>query len=226
MSDQVWKERFDELCHVLKQTIPGFEIRYKADSFPWKDLPDKIARIDLFWDEDAATTVGSTIWFPRREYVEKSPRAAFYTLAHEAVHAFDFAKAKVGFGIGYLSPQVFALVFIVAAIIVGACGSLFWILPAVLALVAVAPLPSPWRADAEARAYAMGFAIDHWTGREEEDRRGYVIGAMTSFLYWKMVWGRHRAARRIDRYVSRIAGDRILSVSPAYRLVKEIVTTE
>jgi len=217
MASLTWLQRFNELRRVLVQVVPGLEIKYKTDSVFWRILP-------RMWSRETTTTMGATIWFPTREYVVQNPRAAFYTLAHEGVHVFSFYAGPVAHVLGYAFPQILIAPLGVAAIVLGASGSLWWILLAVLALTALAPWPAPFRANEEAKAYTMGIAIQYWRGQPKIDRyRRAMAAKLRTWIYWRSVWSKRHSLKLIDSYADRIEGGGIFRVSQAFRLVQSIL---
>jgi len=139
---------FDHFVEEL-QTLAPFRIRYKDEATEMQLLhlitvwfcPEFLTRY--------TTIIGSTIYFPSRAYVERYPKAAMQTLAHEVVHLLDGQRISFPvFGLSYLFPQILGLGVLLFPWI--GLWSLFF-------LVFLAPWPAPLRAYFEARAYAIDY---------------------------------------------------------------------
>lgn len=127
----------------------GVRVRYK-DSSRLMKLIGKILFFNKGFMTDYVTTIGRTVYFPNAE------AESWDVLAHEAVHALDYARRPVRFTLGYLMPQLLAVLAI------GALGAFVctWALLALVFLLALAPFPSPWRLARERRGYRMTVAAD------------------------------------------------------------------
>ena len=123
----------------------SFTIKYKD-----KSLFMKLLGLLLFFNKGFMTkyitTIGSTIYFPNKEFVTSKDQASISILAHELVH-IQQAKAygTVLFSLLYLFPQCLAIFSLLAPFSL-------WFL---LCLVFLAPLPAPWRANFELGGYTM-----------------------------------------------------------------------
>lgn len=122
-----------------------FDIKYKNES-----LLMKLIGLILFFNPgfmtDFISTIGKTIYFPNKEFVEKNQQAAITTLAHEIVHVQQCKKyGKILFSLLYLFPQSLALLVLLTPI-----SYLFLVF-----LVCLVPLPAPWRAKFEEEGYTM-----------------------------------------------------------------------
>lgn len=125
-------------------------IKYKDTS-----LFMKILSYLLFFNKDFmtnyVTTIGSTVYFPTRSFVDKYASEAIQTLAHEFVHVKDCSKNKILFNFRYLFPQILSIFSLLAI--------LFFITPyflfSLLFLLFALPLPSPPRSYYELRGYQM-----------------------------------------------------------------------
>ncbi len=163
-------ERFDRLVQEFQALVP-FRIRYKEEAWEMQFLQALIGWFCPGFLTRFTTVIGSTVYFPNRAYVELYPEAAMRTLAHEAVHLMDADRLSWPvFGFAYLFPQILA------------AGVLLfpWLgLWALAFLVFLLPIPAPFRARFEARAYAL----DMLTARPDQ-RQDCVEGAIQHFESW------------------------------------------
>lgn len=142
---------FDQFIKELERNY-SFNIRYKNESFLMKFLAMFVWVFNRKFMTKYITTIGNTIYFPSREYVEKDQNAAMIVLAHEIVHIEQSEKyGGVLFSLMYLFPQSMALISL------GAIFAVFWLpmLWCLAFLVFLAPLPAPWRAKFEFEGYTM-----------------------------------------------------------------------
>lgn len=94
------------------------------------------------------TTIGKTIYFPSRQWVNDNKKSAKIIVLHENIHIMDAAKlTQPLFSLLYLLPQWLVLVAIPLFF-------LHWFL-ALMALVFLLPLPAYFRMTFERRAYTF-----------------------------------------------------------------------
>ncbi|MEM6264829.1 MAG: hypothetical protein AAGI38_20115 [Bacteroidota bacterium] len=139
-------KRFEQFERELQTVIP-FRIRFKDESPEMKWLYPFVALFCPDFLRNYTTVIGSTIYFPSREKLQKDEVQAIRTLAHEAVHLLDAERWGMPiFAVGYLFPQILALgVFLMP----------FIGLSSILFLLFLLPWPSPFRTYAESRGYAL-----------------------------------------------------------------------
>jgi len=142
--------RFNLFVDFLKDTVPTLNIKYKNNS-----LFMKILGFILFFNKDFmskyTTTIGSTIYFPSKEFVEKNPIAKIITVSHEARHIVDSKRYGVLFSILYLMPQLLALLLI-PLLFVNVYLALF-------CLLFLLPLPAYFRMRFEILGYTMSLFV-------------------------------------------------------------------
>jgi hypothetical protein len=174
---------FDSLCAVIRGKVPGFKIRFKNES-RWQKFLGKLLFFDPGYMIDTVTTLGTTVWFPSREFLEKDRWVSFKILAHEYVHLLDRKERPVLFELFYAFPHFLAL-FSLAAIAANFYSNLW--LYALCTLVFLLPLPSFGRAQLEVRAYAMNLAINMWRhGYPKTESIEQKVGYFSSWQYYKM----------------------------------------
>jgi hypothetical protein len=172
------RDAYDKLVAAIKADISGFEIRYKDES----KLQQLIGKL-MFWaDYDSyVTAIYPVVWYPNRAW--ESRVLPVETLEHEWVHLKDQRTLfgtnallpdylnAVLFNLAYLFPQVLAVFALLAFI-----NPLF-----LLFLVFLLPLPAPFRALAETRAYRRSIELGRHIPYIAES---YVNGD----YYWMWPW--------------------------------------
>ena len=139
-------QKFEQLAEAFRQFIP-FKIRYKNESKFMKGLFLLLKPFCPTFQTNFTTVIGSTIYFPSREFVQNAPHSAMRILSHEVVHLLDQQKfSKPVFMLSYLFPQLLAL---------GVFSFPFIDWWSLWFLIFLLPLPAPFRFYFEARGYAM-----------------------------------------------------------------------
>lgn len=110
------------------------------------------------------TTIGTTVYWPEAEKVD---RYDFATLFHEAQHAYDYKRFPPWFVSSYLSPQILTILVLLA--FVAFTGNLLWLVW-LFALLFIAPCPSVFRTHWEMRGLGCGMAFRIWTKGEDTER--------------------------------------------------------
>ena len=125
-----------------KKYFPNISIKYKDQSIFMKILGTILFFNKSFMDT-YTTTIGSTIYFPNEDFVNKSQSAAIIILLHELVHIYDSKRFfNIIYNFLYLFPQILCLLSILAFV------NIYFL----LFLLFLLPIPSP-RAYFEKRAY-------------------------------------------------------------------------
>lgn len=142
---------FEETLSKVKLQYPNLEIRFKNES-----LLMKILGVILFFNKDFIqkyiTTIGSTVYFPSKEYLDKHNVSCVVELLHELVHIRDANKNRLWFTFSYLFPQIFFILSIPFAIFIDFKFSLFF-------LLFLLPIPSYFRMVSERRAYTISLYV-------------------------------------------------------------------
>lgn len=179
MNDQ---EKLDALQAKIKETVPSFEVRFKDQSTFMKIL-GKLMFFNKGFMTSYITTIGTKVYWPSKERFEQYPLGSFLTLAHEYVHVMDFKRRPVRFVLGYLFPQIKAVLALLAVLAVVSP----WFLLALLALLALAPIPAPFRKTAEMRGFGMSLKARSWLGWTlTEDRMNHYVEQFTTSAYYFM----------------------------------------
>lgn len=150
-------QRMLDLC---VQEEPTFRIRFKSETWWWKVLYyTAIWMFNRRFMTHYATTVGTTVYLPNREYMESGGNKLVGLLAHELVHMKDRREmGRVTYYFKYGSPQIFALLSVLSIFAI-------WSLPMLVFLsflLCVLPLPSPGRKELELNGFTMSLAVQYW----------------------------------------------------------------
>ncbi len=188
------------LCERMAERIPGFAIHYKDESRQQRLLGWLLRPFVAGYMRDYTTAIYPRVYFPTRADVQKYPRMAWQTLAHEYVHLWDAKQSRWRFSLGYLMPQLAVL---------GALGAVSaWWTPwgwlFLLFLLALAPWPAPWRTWTEVRGYTMDLCISYWL-RKEMPTWGGIRRLFTGWAYYRMCPSADRVDAHFDRAMRRVA---------------------
>jgi len=204
----------------IQEDIPKFEVRFKD-----KSRGQKVIGALMFFNRSYMSSYVSTfhpyVYWPDEKDYRDSPWSSFKTLAHEYIHLLDAKRHPFWFGFSYLLPHLIALLALGA--VVAAFHSLWWLL-CLVALIAAAPLPSPWRTHWEMRGYTMTMAVAAWKhGNVKPDMTEWVAKEFTGWTYYKMWPYKKSTKRRLADAVGRIHSGDVLLTSCAFRKVKTII---
>lgn len=138
--------------YKLNQLFPDVNIKFKNESLFMKIL-GKI----LFFNPDFmtkfTTTIGNTIYFPSKNYLDTHYYSVLVILCHELVHVKDYKKFSILFPFLYLFP---------ISLIPFLCILFFflnWYIVLGLIVLCLLPLPAPGRTYFEAKAYTMSLFV-------------------------------------------------------------------
>lgn len=176
---------FNELVSKAKTYFPDLQIKYKD-----QDTLMKVLGTLLFFNpgfkNSFITTIGNTIYWPNEKFVQDNPRAVSEIFIHECTHIYD--EKRVGsfpFKLGYLFPQILALPMLLLLFV------LTWKIVLPLVILCLLPLPAPFRAYFERRAYfvsmRVGYALYGWDPVSTAPH--YVNNFKTGAYYWMMPFG-------------------------------------
>jgi len=154
----------------------GLQVKFKEDS-----LFMKVLGLILFFNPkfmtNYTTTIGKTVYFPTKQWLQNNEDSAAHVLAHELVHIGDSIQATpFVFSYGYLFPQSFALMSLFALF-----STNWWL----LCILFLAPLPSPARTHWELRGYAMTDAT-YFKSLGMFSDMDWLAGQFTSASYYFM----------------------------------------
>jgi len=99
-------KNFQKIADCSKKHFSKLDIKYKDESIFMKILA-KFLFFNKNFMTHYTTTIGSSIYFPSKSFVEEHPISASITLLHELVHVYDSIKySQIIFSLLYLSPQI------------------------------------------------------------------------------------------------------------------------
>jgi hypothetical protein len=165
---------WEDLVSYVSKQIPGFEIKTKEGSSLMK-LLSLVLFFNKFFATRYVTTMYPKVYFPKEMLNSGNILGNIIILCHEYVHLLDRKRLGWLFNILYLSPQIFALLAFLAIPF-----SLSWL----WCLLFLLPLPSPFRAYFEFRAYKMSIAIYYLHLGRLPPLEFYVKQFTTSSYYW------------------------------------------
>jgi len=129
-------------------------IKYKDTS-----LFMKIFSYLLFFNKDFmtnyVTTIGSTVYFPSKHFVDNNQAESIQTLAHEFIHVNDNKKYSIFYKPAYLFPQCLALLSLLTFFAFMTSYAFLFL----LFLIFLLPIPSYTRTHLELRGYQMTLYI-------------------------------------------------------------------
>jgi hypothetical protein len=168
-----------------QQYFPNLKIKYKDESLFMKILGSL-----LFFNKSFmatyTTTIGSTIYFPSKKFVEERYYSSILILLHELVHVQDGIKFNpIIFAMLYLSPQIFGLLSVPLFFI-------SWKIALITLIVSILPLPSFFRMYFEKRAYfvslyAMYAMIkNHKIDASLEENKKFYLSQFKNASYYFM----------------------------------------
>lgn len=176
----IGKEMFDAVLVEGRKLVPTFDVKFKNESRLMR-LIGKILFFNSEFMNGYITTIGATVYFPNRKYLEDNYDAMWLVLAHELVHAWDNKRSSF-FKVGYLFPQILAGLSLLAVLAVWKV----WFLWSLLFLLGLAPLPAPFRMRAELRGYTMSMAVAQWSGNSAEASYEWIVPQFTGGAYYWM----------------------------------------
>jgi hypothetical protein len=195
------------------------DVRYKDES-AFMRLCGKLAFFTPEFMSSITTTMGATVYFPSRAWVEEDYGRAWRVLCHELVHVEDYrALGKNGwlFGVGYAMPQGLAVLALL-----GIPFHSWWFL---LFLLLLAPLPAPWRKAAEMRGYAMTMAVRYWTfgGGIPKELKDHIVQNFVGPKYYFMWPFKGAVEREVGQWSRMTLCDEIQRVDPVYAEVHSVI---
>lgn len=150
---------FEDLENNSKKYFPEGKVKYKNESSLMKFLG-----ILLFFNKefmtDFTTTIGDTIYFPSKEYIEKKPTTSKVIFLHELVHIYDSHRiGRILYSLSYLLPQILAPFSLLLLLI-------SWKIAIPMLVLFMLPLPAFFRMYYEKRAYVVSLYASHHIGKK------------------------------------------------------------
>jgi hypothetical protein len=199
---------FDDVSTRAIQVYPNVQIKYKNESVLMKTLG-----VILFFNPqfmDYITTIGTTIYYPTREFVRDAPISSTIDLLHELVHVRDAQNEnKILFGLLYLLPQLLVLLGLPLLFIFGWKIALF-------SLIFLAPLPAYFRMKDEKKAYTISMYVvnklnQHGYSINLDVQKQFFVSQFKGSSYYFM-W----PFKSIDIYFDKVANQLKAGQRPEY----------
>ena len=157
----------------IKETFPDFEFINKKESTLMKWL-SKLLFFNKRFMTSFITVIGNKMYVPMLPWKENNPYGACEVLAHEFVHMKDNQRLGPLFKFLYLCPQILMLLSVFA----------FWNPWWFLCLGFLLPIPAPFRAYFEFKAYVVSMAVCWWLLSTAPDPNHYIKQFTTGNYYW------------------------------------------
>lgn len=144
----------DEVTQKYSKNV--VQLKIKDDSKLMKAIGWilKKTRINPFFMERYITTIGNTIYYPKKLLETENPIDILEVISHESIHIRDFNRFGLLYNLSYLSPQILALLSTFS--LLAFTGNKSWLF-CLLFLLFLAPIPSFGRYFWERRAYRTMF---------------------------------------------------------------------
>lgn len=134
------------LISKVKEYFPKFQIKFKDQSLLMKIL-GKLLFFNPRFMTSYTTTIGNTIYAPSEKFITDNPENFKGIIIHECTHMYDSKRLNILFTLGYLFPQILSLPVLLLLFV------LSWKIVLPIFVLLLLPLPAPWRAYFERRAY-------------------------------------------------------------------------
>lgn len=180
---------FNDLVTKAQTYFPNLQIKYK-DQSTFMKLLGTLMFFNPAFMTDYITTIGNTIYWPSEQYVQNNSKSVSEVFIHECTHMYDEKRVgSVPFTLGYLFPQLLALPVLFLLFV------LSWKIVLPLVLLCLAPLPAPFRALFERRAYftsmLVGYKLYNWDPAVAAPH--YAENFKNSSYYFMMPFGQDAA---------------------------------
>jgi hypothetical protein len=179
---------FNELVTKAQTYFPNIQIKYKNENTFMRILGTLLFFNPAFM-KSFSTTIGNTIYWPSREYVQNNSKAVSLIFIHECTHMYDEKKiGSVPYKLGYLFPQILALPMMLLLFLLN------WKIVALLAVLCLLPLPAPFRARVERRGYFTSMLVGYKLYGQDPGVAGahYTANFRNSTYYWMMPFGQDK----------------------------------
>jgi len=200
---------FTQLVTKAQTYFPTLQVKYK-DQDPLMQFLGKVMFFDPTFMTNYLTTIGNTVYIPSQQYVADNPQATCDVFIHECTHMYDEKRlGKIPYALAYLFPLVLAapvwfLLFV-----------LNWKIVLLISLLFLAPLPAPWRAAFEKKAYfvQMYAAYKLW-GYDPNESVASTTADFTSSSYYFM-WPFEQTSTFTQEATNVLAGNPSCTSEPA-----------
>lgn len=214
------KSRFYDIANKL-----NLKIAFKNESLFMKTI-GTILFFNKGFMNSFITTIGSTVYFPSRDFLDKSGIEMLEVLCHEKCHERDHELNKL-FPLLYLFPQILApFAFLL-------CFYSWW-LGLILGALFLLPLPAYWRKTYELRGYKMSLFVTSELCKEYNLSKEQIISNLNkscdffdkmftgSSYYFMWMFG---VRKELDETVNKILSDDILKDDPIYAEMRDLLVS-
>jgi hypothetical protein len=167
-------KKWDLLLAHIANNIPKFKIIEKESSRLMRLLSFLLFFNKRFM-KDFTTTIYPVIYYPKQLLQSGDEIGRIIILCHEYVHLQDRKKLGILFNILYLSPQIFVLL---ALLSIWFSNNWLW------CLLFILPMPSPFRAYFEYKAYKMSMCVYYYILNKTPPIDFYVEQFTSPNYYW------------------------------------------
>lgn len=181
----------------IKEEFPDYQLIDKRSSTLMKWL-SKLLFFNKNFMSHYITVVGNKVYVPQLPWNEHKPFSACSVLAHEWVHMKDAKKFKFLFKLLYLFPQILTPLALLG----------FWNAWFFLFALCLLPIPAPFRAWFEFRAYVVSIAVRWWLAQSTTNIDWLTKQYTTSSYYW-MFPAKKFLAKKFEQEFERIKRDEL-----------------
>ncbi len=175
---------FNDLVIEARKYFPDLKISYKDQSIFMRIIGTLMFFNKAFMN-NYITTIGNTIYFPSKEFVNDNEVGNSLILLHELIHISDSKKyGSLLFKLGYLFPQILILL----------CLPLFllsWKIALPLTILFCLPLPAYFRMNFERRAYFVSLYASYKYNKFidlKKEKSNYLSQFKNSSYYFMWVF--------------------------------------
>jgi hypothetical protein len=204
----------------------GVVFAFKGDSRLMKAIGFvlRVLRINREFLTEYTSTLGSTIYYPSREWLaSKDERVLTSLIAHEVTHIIDQRElGSIRYVLMYLSPQIFGILGLLS--LAGFWNPLAFYFAAFF--LCLGPWKSPGRQWVEVRGYAATMAALNWEiGAVYDVPPDRIVKQFVGSQYYYINRRRHEIHWELRRMLYLIDTGEIVDEIPHLRQVKEILET-
>lgn len=210
---------FNDMITKAQTYFPSLQIKYKDQSTFMRWL-GKLMFFNPDFMTEYVSTIGHTVYFPSQDYVQNNPQDANTVFIHECTHMYDENRVgSVWYTLSYLFPLILMPVFLVLILVLS--GK--WL--ALLALLWLAPLPAPWRAHFERRAYFVQMYVDYVMYKDDPAADGALFNSWfkDGSYYWMWPFGLDQEFAQ-EAVNVKAGKSTMMTESPLNTMVNDLVT--
>lgn len=175
---------YQALVAKAQTYFPSLTIKYKDQSTLMKILGTLMKPINPDFMTSYLSTIGDTVYLPSETYATQNPQAFTDVFIHECTHMYDEKRIGFWYTLAYIFPQILAPICLLLMFLVT------WKIMLPLAILFLLPLPAPWRAYFEKRAYFVQMYAGNklWGSDPVKDGETYAQWFRTGDYYWMWIF--------------------------------------